>query len=226
MGDVNLLAILGNLGISYVPFLFSLCFHEFAHAWMAKRKGDNTAELMGRLNMNPFAHADLVGTFLLPIGAPIMGMPFVFGWAKPVPVNSRNLRRPRQDMFWIALAGPVSNLILATVGALVLAGLVVWGGYEGEGTFPLRRMASIFVLINLMLAFFNMIPLHPLDGGKVLARFLPAGANQFLEENSHALNIGLIALFVLGGFHFLGTYVERAAGYLVISFEFLLRMAA
>ena len=105
----------GKLALFYVPFLFALCFHEFAHGQVAKWRGDNTAERLGRLTMNPLAHMDLIGTFLLPVGAIVFGIPIFFGWAKPVPVDSRNLKNVRSDMFWIALAGPLSNVLLAII---------------------------------------------------------------------------------------------------------------
>src|SRR3954471_24971700 len=95
-----------KLVIYFGPFLFALCFHEFSHGWVARRKGDRTAEMMGRLTMNPLAHVDMFGTLLLPIMSILTGFPSI-GWAKPVPVDARNLKNPRQDMFWIALAGPM-----------------------------------------------------------------------------------------------------------------------
>ncbi len=224
MDNFDPLQIISLIFIGFVPFLFSLCFHEMAHAWMAKKKGDRTAEMLGRLSMNPFVHADPVGTFMLPLSSIIFGIPLFFGWAKPVPVNERNLSRPKEYMFWIALAGPVSNLILATIAALICAGAIVFGG---QGTSPrgmsIAGFAFGMVVINMMLAIFNMIPLHPLDGGKVIARFLPYSANRFLEENATALNIGLIVLFVLGGFRFLGQYIMSSADFLVTILEFSLR---
>jgi Zn-dependent protease len=114
----NFVEIGHKLALFYVPFLFALCFHEFAHGWIAKTRGDNTAELMGRLTLNPMAHADMIGTFALPIMAIVFSVPIFFGWAKPVPVNIRNLKNPRVDMFWIALAGPASNILLAVLGLL------------------------------------------------------------------------------------------------------------
>ena len=201
MTDFNVSKILGQLGLFYVPFLFALCFHEYAHGWVAKRKGDDTAELMGRLTMNPLAHMDFVGTLLLPVMAITTGMPF-FGWAKPVPVNGRNLKHPVKDMFWIALAGPLSNLILAFVATVILVLIAIFGR-EMSGFNAALEMTKAMVQINLFLAVFNMIPLHPLDGGKVLARFLPRGANNWLEENQGMLQMGLIVLFVTGLFRYL-----------------------
>jgi Zn-dependent protease len=173
-----------------VPFLFSLCFHEFAHGYVAKMKGDNTAEMMGRLTMNPVAHVDVVGTLIFPSLAFLLQWP-LFGWAKPVPVNTRNLKNYRSDMFWIASAGPLSNVALATIGVFVSAILIVHGQ---SWTLPdaVAPMLTLFVRLNLMLAVFNLIPLHPLDGGKILARFLPAKANQWLEENTMIFSVILM----------------------------------
>src|SRR6185436_15011255 len=112
---MDILEISVRVAIIYIPFLFALCFHEFAHGWVAKMRGDNTAEQLGRLTLNPIAHADLIGTFILPVSAIVFGIPIFFGWAKPVPVNIRNLKNIRTDMFWIALAGPASNIFLAVV---------------------------------------------------------------------------------------------------------------
>lgn len=114
MGTDNLVEIVGKVAGTFIPFLFALSFHEFAHGWVAKKRGDRTAEQLGRLTLNPFAHADLVGTFILPLMGILSGWA-MFGWAKPVPVNPRNLKDPKNDMFWVAAAGPLSNFLLAVV---------------------------------------------------------------------------------------------------------------
>jgi len=152
---------------SIVVLVFSLSFHEAAHAWTANRLGDPTARLLGRLTLNPLAHIDWIGTVLFPLIAMYSGLPLI-GWAKPVPVNSRNLQSPRRDFAIVALAGPVSNLILA-VGAAGL--LMVWPGVRSGasvGTIPVAVLTTTVVL-NVLLAVFNLIPVPPLDGGNVLA---------------------------------------------------------
>ena len=140
--------------------IFSLSFHEYAHAWMAHRLGDNTAAHMGRLTLNPIAHLDLMGSMALLI----MG----FGWAKPVPVDSRFLNDPKNDMVKVAAAGPIANIILAVIAAIFLR------VFFGLGMVPnsLKTFFIIFMQINITLAVFNLIPLSPLDGSQILSPFL------------------------------------------------------
>lgn len=193
-----------NLATQYIPFLFALCFHEYAHAFVAKKKGDDTAETMGRLTLNPASHMDMIGTLVLPVLAIGTGSNFFFGWAKPVPVNYRNLKNPRNDMFWIAIAGPLSNVLLYFVGIFILLALFILSPEMKSTTTPFSNpiLASVifFMQINIVLAIFNMLPLHPLDGGKVLARFLPEDLNRKLEENQQVLFMILVVMMVTGAF--------------------------
>jgi Zn-dependent protease len=226
---VDLNARLADFGIRFFAFIFSLCFHEMAHGWMAKRRGDNTAELMGRLTMNPFAHADLLGTFILPAIGMLSNLP-VFGWAKPVPVNERNLKRPRIDMFWIAMAGPLSNVFLAVVciSALMLtSGQSLDGGVRslfGPTASGAQMILRFMVLINLILAFFNLIPVHPLDGGKIIARFLSPKASSFLEEHQGVIGMilmvlalsGMLGIVILPLVDFTIRYVSQALGFFLL----------
>lgn len=194
---MDLVDIGGRLALFYVPFLFALCFHEWSHGMVAKLLGDNTAERLGRLTLNPIAHMDMVGTFLLPVGAIIFGIPLFFGWAKPVPVDERNLKNVRTDMFWIALAGPMSNILLAVVTTFFMFFAFRYG-FLGDMTRSVSELLKMFILTNLFLAIFNIIPLHPLDGGKVLARFLPASINHKLEQNQHVTSWILLLLLISG----------------------------
>ncbi|MFZ3229225.1 MAG: site-2 protease family protein [Pseudobdellovibrio sp.] len=194
---MDIVEIGGKLAIFFIPFLFALCFHEYAHGQVAHWLGDDTAEKLGRLTLNPMAHADLIGTFVLPISAIVFGIPLFFGWAKPVPVNTRNLKNVRTDMFWIAIAGPASNILLALISTLVM-GVGIHFNLFGELSKPILTLLQMFVLTNLFLAIFNILPLHPLDGGKVLARFLPASVNYKLEQNQQITGFILLGLMISG----------------------------
>jgi Zn-dependent protease len=212
--NMDLMEIGAKVGIYFIPFLFALCFHEYAHGWVARMRGDNTAQMMGRLSMNPLVHMDLIGTFILPIMSIVLATPIFFGWAKPVPVNERNLKNPRVDMFWIALAGPLSNLLLASVGALII-GVVAKFFLTASFASGVIEILKAFIVTNLFLAFFNMIPLHPLDGGKVLARFLPAQINYKLEQNEHITSMVLMALVLTGVLRILAIPVFWSYNHLV-----------
>ncbi len=183
----------------FPAFLFSLSFHECAHAWTANRLGDSTARLLGRMTLNPIPHIDLLGTILLPMltfMAPTGLIP-IGGWAKPVPVNYARLQGGRKGVLLVALAGPASNILLAVVFALLLRGLLL-AGINVTGADALFGIFEIGVFINLGLAFFNLIPIHPLDGGKVLEGILPyRWLPVFDQVNRYGMWI-LIASFYLG----------------------------
>ena len=160
--------------IEFIVLLFSLTIHESAHAWSADRLGDPTARMLGRVSLNPIVHADLVGTVIFPLMAMFSRVPLL-GWAKPVPVNIRNLRRHRRDYVLVAAAGPASNLVLAVAAALALAFVPVSPFTIGEPNVsaPLARLLSVALQLNVLLAVFNMVPIPPLDGGNVLSGLLP-----------------------------------------------------
>ena len=156
-----------------------MTFHEAAHAWTANRLGDSTARLLGRLSLNPAVHIDLIGTIVFPLLALVTGVPLL-GWAKPVPVNMNNLRHPRRDFAIVALAGPVSNLILAAGGAVLANAL--WGSSVATGLTTFIDAMVFFTSVNVMLAVFNMIPVPPLDGGNVLAGILPESLAVVIDQ--------------------------------------------
>lgn len=197
---------LPELFLSFLVLIASLTFHEAAHAWTADRLGDTTARMLGRLSLNPAVHVDVVGTIIFPLIALMTGVPLI-GWAKPVPVNTRNLREPRRDFAIIALAGPVSNLILAGAGALIFN--LIGAGNDTRLSLVDEALFR-FVLINVLLAVFNMIPIPPLDGGNVLIGILPAGAAAAVEQMR---SWGFVLLYVLMLSGFLTTItlpVQRA----------------
>ena len=164
-----------TIAIWLVPLVIAIVFHEVAHGWVARAFGDPTAARLGRLTLNPIKHADPVGTIGLPLILAVTGAP-IFGWAKPVPVVAARLRNPRVHMMLVALAGPGINLVLALVAALAL-GLTVTPGVEPVGImrFVVDNLLN-FLLINIFLAIFNLIPLPPFDGGHVVEGLLPRSA--------------------------------------------------
>lgn len=158
------------IAVAAIPILFAITLHEAAHGYVARHFGDMTAYQAGRISLNPLRHIDPVGTILLPLLTLAVGG-ILFGWAKPVPVNFGALRHPKKDMLWVAIAGPASNLLMALLWALVIK--LVWqfpGSYFSE---PLLEMAQIGIKINVILMVLNLLPLPPLDGGRVAVSLLP-----------------------------------------------------
>jgi Zn-dependent protease len=165
---------IGQIALWAVPVLFAVVLHEVAHGWVANRLGDPTAARMGRLTLNPISHVDLFGTILIPLFLIAVSAPFIFGYAKPVPVNFHNLRNPKRDMIWVAAAGPLTNIVLAVASVYFFKAV---HGLEhllpNMLEAPLAMMAQGSVKMNVMLAAFNLLPLPPLDGGRVLVGIAP-----------------------------------------------------
>lgn len=205
-----------------VPMIFAIVFHEVAHGLMARRLGDPTAQERGRLSLNPIRHVDLVGTILLPGALKLMGLP-VFGWAKPVPVDYRRLNNPKRDMMFVAAAGPGSNLIMALISALALGllmrpyvGMQEPGGLAGFVALNL----SNFILINIFLALFNLIPIPPFDGSHIMEGLLPQQAARLygsLRKVGFLLVIGLIVVLpqLIPGFNPVGALIGAPVRWLL-----------
>ena len=182
-----------------IPIIFAITFHEAAHGYVAKHFGDMTAYMQGRVSLNPFHHIDPIGTIVIPLVSLALGG-FLFGWAKPVPINFGALRNPKKDMLWVAIAGPGSNLIMALFWAFMLKiATMMPGSYFAS---PLTVMANMGVQINIVLMMLNLLPIPPLDGGRVMVSLLPARrAYQLAKIEPYGIIILVVLLFsgILGG---------------------------
>ncbi len=197
---MNELSTIQQVVVLVLPVLFAITVHEAAHGWVANKLGDSTAKQQGRVTLNPIKHIDPLGTVILPLGMYLL-TGFMFGWAKPVPVDWRNLRNPRRDMALVAIAGPGSNLIMALLWAVGmqigvhLLEVLPWVGY------PLIYMGTAGIMINTVLMVLNLLPILPLDGGRVVASLLPAKLAlpyARLEPWGLFIIVGLLASGLLG----------------------------
>jgi Zn-dependent protease len=194
---MNNLSTIQNIAVWILPILFAVTLHEVAHGWVASKLGDKTALMLGRLSLNPIKHIDLVGTIIVPLVCLLAGG-FVFGWAKPVPVNWRNLRNPRRDGALVAAAGPLSNLFMAILWALItkIGYLILKGGFEG-GVFVVY-VGHAGIMINLLLMILNLFPLPPLDGSRVVSSLLPRKLANIYESIEPYGFFILLALLLTG----------------------------
>jgi len=191
---MNELTLLQRIVVWILPVIFAITVHEVAHGWVAKKYGDNTASALGRLTLNPIKHIDLLGTIILPGLLLITGTGFIFGWAKPVPVDPRHFKNPRRDMAIVALAGPLANVLMA-VGWALIARLGVAIGMQMEAvSLPLIYTGIAGISINLVLALVNLLPIPPLDGSRILTGILP---NYWAWQYNRLERFGFIILLVL-----------------------------
>ena len=193
------LTVIQKVAVFALPILFAITVHEAAHGYVARYFGDSTAERLGRITLNPLKHIDPIGTLLLPALTVMLGG-ILFGWAKPVPVNFANLRNPKKDMLWVAAAGPASNLIMAIFWAILLNMVNEPAGNNGlfNANYFLTEMSWAGISINLVLMVLNLLPLPPLDGGRIAVSLLPNNlANQLSSVEKYGFFI-LIALMFTG----------------------------
>jgi Zn-dependent protease len=196
------------LSAAIIPILFGIALHEVAHGWTAKHFGDRTAELLGRLTLNPLKHIDPIGTIVVPLVLVIAQLP-PLGWAKPVPVNARNMRNPKRDMTFVAVAGPLSNLLMAFFWAFVLVGVVRAQMAASAPREFLMLMAQIGIQFNIFLGIFNLFPIPPLDGGRVLRGLVPESMGRRLDAIEP---YGLIIVLVLLSVGILGRLLSPVVG--------------
>ena len=193
-------SILQKITVYAIPLIFAITLHEAAHAYAARLFGDSTAYMLGRMTLNPLKHIDPIWTILVPI-VTLLVSPFVFGAAKPVPVNFGALRNPKRDMIWVAAAGPLANLIMMVAWAIV--GKIVITLDASEPTYFLASVAEAGIFVNALLMVFNLFPLLPLDGGRILMGLLPdrlAYSFSRTEPYGMFILIGLIVTGILGKF--------------------------
>jgi Zn-dependent protease len=197
MGNFDIAQIVQGLAVGAIPVLFAITLHEVAHGLAARHFGDRTAEMLGRLSLNPIKHIDPVGTIVVP-ALMFITSGFLFGWAKPVPVAFQNLRNPKRDMIFVALAGPAANIVMGIGWALILKVALILGlvGVSPDGF--LFRMVEIGILINALLAAFNLIPIPPLDGGRVLRGLVNESIGQYLDRIEPFGFIIIVVLLVSG----------------------------
>ncbi len=194
--------VMQTIAIWAIPILFAITLHEVAHGWVAKQCGDPTAAMLGRLSLNPVRHIDPLGTILVP-AVLIVFVGFAFGWAKPVPVNFNQLRNPKRDMIWVAAAGPAANLIMALAWAMVMkVGLLIPGQSEWVAT-PLILAGQAGIIINLVLLLLNLIPIPPLDGGRILVGLAPACFTSALVKVESVGMLVMFGLLAMGGLTFI-----------------------
>jgi Zn-dependent protease len=210
-----------DISVWVLPLVIAITFHEAAHGFVAHRLGDNTAYQLGRVSFNPLKHIDPFGTVILPAILLLSHSPFLFGYAKPVPVNFRNLNHPRLDMVWVALAGPATNILLALVAAAAFHAL---GFAPANAVQWLADNLKNALIINVVLAIFNMLPIPPLDGGRVAVGLLPnmlAYPLSRLEPYGMMILIGILIILPLAGSQFglnldvISAILRTSTGYLI-----------
>ena len=204
------LSVIQKIAVYAIPLIFAITFHEAAHAYVANRHGDNTAKMMGRLSLNPLHHIDLLGTIIFPLIGLVLGG-FIFGWAKPVPIDFSKLHNPKRDLLWVAIAGPIANLAMALIWAIFLKLSFYCDSYFAT---PISLMSQAGISINISLMILNLLPILPLDGGRVVFSLLPnVQANKYAKTEPYGMWV-LIFLLMVGGL----TYIIQPIYLTIVNF--------
>ncbi|MGE5246933.1 MAG: site-2 protease family protein [Verrucomicrobiota bacterium] len=228
----DIAAFLHKVSIYAIPVVLAITFHEAAHGYVAYKKGDPTAMMLGRVTLNPIPHIDPIGTILLPLGMLLLKFPVVFGWARPVPVNFRLLRDQKRDPIYVSAAGVVMNLALATISGLLFRlftaldpGLLFEAMMRGSAnlsetpvrmvTIPLTLMCVVSVQFNVLLAVFNMIPIPPLDGGRIAVGLLPPRASMALASVERYGMLIVLALLMFGPLDIIWQFVQLLSSFIL-----------
>jgi len=228
----DIAAFLHKVSIYAIPVVLAITFHEAAHGYVAFKKGDPTAMMLGRVTLNPLAHIDPVGTILLPLAMLLLGTGFVFGWARPVPVNFRLLRDQKRDPIYVSAAGVITNLAMAALSGILFRvltafdpGLLFEAMMRGSAglsetpvrmvTVPLALMCVVSVQFNVLLAVFNMIPIPPLDGGRIAVGLLPPRASMALASVERYGMLIVIALLMFGPLGIIWQFVQLLSSFIL-----------
>lgn len=194
--DANVAEVIQRIAIMFPAFLLALVVHEFAHAWMASRFGDQTAQWSGRLTLNPLAHIDPIGTVLLPLLGIIFPGGLMFGWAKPVPIDPRQFSHYRKGLFWVSFAGPLSNILFGFLSTVAYVAVVRFLPISSDYHTAAIAFTQSLAIVNFMLAVFNLLPIPPMDGSNIVLSFLSYNASRkFLELQQYSFMLIILLMY-------------------------------
>lgn len=221
----DLYGMIEKLCVYAIPLVFALTVHEYAHGLVAKWFGDKTAENAGRLTLNPVPHIDLVGTLILPIGMLVLGIPLIFGWAKPVPINPSRFRNYKAGIRWVSAAGVISNFLMMVFWAIIfMIGIYMTNPKFVTLAAYLKDMSQFGILINAMLGIFNLIPIPPLDGSRIVDSFLSPKASQKYNSIEPYGTYIILLVLLLGGFKLLSPIIFGLSNGILLLLQYIINL--